>query len=67
MRAGDDILRAAGANPEATELNDIIIFRRGADGKLLEQINAGSAVLLNGRWQLEDVIIYHAENVNPTA
>lgn len=65
MRAGTDILRASRANPDATELNDIIIFRRGADGKLLEQINAGTAVLLNGRWQLKDVIIYHAENLKP--
>ena len=60
MRAGNDILRASHANADATELTDIIIFRRGPDGKLLEQINAHTATLVNRRWQLEDVIIYHA-------
>ena len=65
MRAGNDILRASGANADATELSDIIIFRRGPDGKLLEQINARTATLVNRRWQLENVIIYHAENVKP--
>jgi lipopolysaccharide export system permease protein len=65
MRTGNDILRASGANTDATELTDIIIFRRGTDGKLLEQINAHTATLVNRRWQLEDVIIYHAENVKP--
>ena len=65
LRAGNDILRASGANPDATELNDIIIFRRDTNGKLLERVNARSAVLVNRRWLLEDVVIYHAENVKP--
>jgi lipopolysaccharide export system permease protein len=65
MRAGTDILRASKANPDATILNDIIIFRRASDGSLLEQIKARAAVLTGNRWQLEDVIIYHAENVQP--
>ncbi len=65
LRAGNDIVRASTANPDAKALQDIIIFRRGSDGKLEEQIKAGSAVLVGNKWQLEDVIIYHAENVQP--
>jgi len=65
LRAGNDILRASGANPDATELSDIIIFRRDDEGKLTEQIHAASARLAGSRWQLDNVIIYHAENVEP--
>ncbi len=65
MRAGNDILRARSANADATELSDIIIFRRDDEGRLTEQINAGKAVLSGTRWQLENVIIFHSENVQP--
>ena len=40
MRAGRDILRAGSANAQATELEDVIIFRRDDDGLLREQIMA---------------------------
>jgi lipopolysaccharide export system permease protein len=66
MRAGTDILRAASANPKATRLDDVIIFRRDPDGLLREQIFAKTAVQTAGRWILEDVIVYYRDNVVPS-
>lgn len=50
MRAGTDILRAGSANPNSTELRDVIIFRRDDDGLLREQIYAETASLAGDRW-----------------
>jgi lipopolysaccharide export system permease protein len=58
MRAGNDILRAARVNQTATKLDDVIIFRRNADGILESQILAKTATLQNGKWTLSDAIIY---------
>ena len=65
MRAGNDILRATDSNAQATELENVIIFRRDAKGLLIEQIMAEKAVLLNDRWKLSDVVIYYQENLLP--
>jgi lipopolysaccharide export system permease protein len=65
MRAGSDILRAASANAQATQLEDVIVFRREANGLLREQVFAKSAILTDGRWQMSDVIIYYRENLKP--
>jgi len=65
MRAGADILRAASANAQATQLEDVIVFRRDDNGLLREQVFAKSAVLTDGRWQMSDVIIYYRENLKP--
>ena len=65
MRAGDDILRAGRANENATELSDVIIFRRDRTGLLTEQIFAGKARREAGRWLLEDVAVYRREPVPP--
>jgi lipopolysaccharide export system permease protein len=65
MRAGSDILRAASANAQATQLEDVIIFRRDNNGLLREQVFAKSAALADGRWQMSDVIIYYRENLKP--
>ena len=62
MRAGNDILRAVGSNANATELEDVIIFRRDdAKGLLIEQIMADRAELMNDRWTLTNVVIYYKE------
>lgn len=66
MRAGTDILRAATANAEATELHDVIIFRRNDDGLLREQIFAKDAKLDANRWLLNNVAIYYRENLPPS-
>ncbi|MBI2718858.1 MAG: LptF/LptG family permease [Rhizobiales bacterium] len=60
LRSGPDILRAGSANALSTRLKDVIIFRRGIDGLLDEQIYAATAALSAGRWTLNDVIVYYA-------
>ncbi len=65
MRAGNDILRAADSNAKATELENVIIFRRDEAGILIEQIMAKKAALTNGRWELSDVVIYYQKNLLP--
>ncbi len=65
MRAGNDILRAVGSNPQATVLNDVIVFRRNAAGQLTEQVYAKRANLVDGRWVLHNVVVYYQENLPP--
>lgn len=65
MRAGNDILRAADSNAQATLLEDVVIFRRDAKGLLLEQVMAEKAQLMNGRWELSNAVIYYRENILP--
>jgi lipopolysaccharide export system permease protein len=66
MRAGTDILRAQRANAEATELEDIIIFRRSRQGILTEQIKAQKASLTGDRWLLQNAITFSSKNEKPT-
>ncbi len=63
LRAGQDILRAGKANAKATQLEDIIIFRRDRTGLLTEQIHVARAQRESGRWLLHDVVIYRREPV----
>ena len=63
MRSGNDVLRAVSSNAKATSLQDVIIFRRDEDGILIEQIMAKTAELEEGRWHLQDVVIYYRNNV----
>lgn len=65
MRAGNDILRAKKSNADSTRLEDVIIFRRDAEGILNEQVMARQAVLVNGRWILSDVATYYRANEEP--
>jgi lipopolysaccharide export system permease protein len=66
MRSGADILRAASANADSTELKDVIIFRRDETGLLREQIYADTAVLSGDRWTLKPVLIYYRDNLAPS-
>ncbi|MET0483744.1 MAG: LptF/LptG family permease [Aestuariivirgaceae bacterium] len=66
LRSGNDILRAGKANASASELDNVIIFRRNASGMLDEQIMASHAMLKDQRWLLEDVVIYTAEAARPS-
>jgi lipopolysaccharide export system permease protein len=66
MRAGKDILRASSSNRDATELQDVIIFRRADDGLLNEEILAKTAVLSEDRWLLSNVIVYYHQNLPPS-
>jgi len=65
MRSGNDILRALESNRQATSLKGVIIFRRDANGILLEQIMAESAELVDGRWELNNVTAYYQEDLPP--
>ena len=66
MRSGRDILRAGKAEPNTTQMEDVIIFRRDRDGLLTEQIHAARALKRGERWILFDVVIYQREPVPPT-
>ncbi len=66
MRAGTDIIRAKESNAAATRLDDLVIFRRDANGLLTEQILADQADLLNGRWQLSNAVVYYRSNLPPS-
>ena len=65
MRAGNDIIRAAGANSTSTSLHDVIIFRRDPSGILIEQIFARRADRVKGRWELADAVVYYRSNLPP--
>jgi lipopolysaccharide export system permease protein len=65
MRSGTDILRAASSSTDSTQLEDVIIFRREANGILREQIVAKSASLSGERWELKNVIVYYHDNLPP--
>jgi lipopolysaccharide export system permease protein len=66
MRSGTDIIRAASASADSTQLKDVILFRRDADGILLEQVFAESATLVKGRWELDNAIVYYRDNQEPS-
>lgn len=65
MRAGTDILRAGDSNAQATELTDVIIFRRDQNGLLVEQVIAERAELRASRWELHNAVIYYRQNILP--
>ncbi len=66
MRSGTDILRAVSSNRKSTKLEGVTIFRRDKKGHLTEQIMAEKAALMNGRWELTNVIIYYRQNLAPS-
>jgi len=66
LRSDNDILRAVSSNPKSTELQGVTIFRRDTQGHLLEQIMATDAKLINGRWELTNVVVYYRANLAPS-
>jgi lipopolysaccharide export system permease protein len=65
LRSGDDIIRALDANEENTKLKNLILFRRTPEGMLKEQVFAATGDLVNGEWQLNDVVIYYVGGQPP--
>jgi lipopolysaccharide export system permease protein len=65
LRNGTDILRAALANPTATRLDDVVIFKRAEDGNLTEQIFASEAVLKDGNWNLKNAVVFKLDGSEP--
>lgn len=67
LRSGDDIVRVSERALEAEELADITIFRRNAEGALLERLDAARASRLeDGGWLLRDVIRHDTEPYGTT-
>jgi lipopolysaccharide export system permease protein len=66
LRSGTDIMRAARASRDSRKLEDVVIFKRDADGLLLEQTFAAQAELVDGQWQLANATTYYRENKPPT-
>ncbi|HHN68237.1 MAG TPA: LptF/LptG family permease [Thermopetrobacter sp.] len=57
LRAGGDIVRVGRIGRGGRVLRDIIVFRRGDDGLLRQQIHAARAEFRAGGWLLRDVTI----------
>lgn len=55
MLSGADVVRTPKQASEGGELADVTVFRRSADGRLLERIDAARAVPQGNGWLLEDV------------
>lgn len=56
LLSGNDIVRLPLATARAGEVTDLTIFRRRADGVLIEQIEAAHADRLPTGWRLRDVV-----------
>jgi lipopolysaccharide export system permease protein len=65
LRSGNDIVRAASANRDSSQLSDVVIFRRDKSGILLEQIFAQSAALGPEGWTLQNVVQYTSDTAPP--
>ncbi len=65
LRSGNDIMRAATANRDATRLSDVVIFRRDASGILVEQIYAEAASLGPEGWVLQNSVVYGRDTKPP--
>lgn len=58
---GQRVIRASKTNAEGTELRDTTFLHFGREDALLERIDAGRALLLDGEWALSDVIVHRVE------
>jgi len=58
IRSGPDIIQAKSVNADLTEMKNIIIFRRQADGLLLQQLYVEDAKLAGNIWQLKNVNVF---------
>ncbi|MDO5704670.1 MAG: LPS export ABC transporter permease LptG [Paracoccus sp. (in: a-proteobacteria)] len=65
--AGQIVIRAARTNPDATTLYDATFMIFGAEAGPTRRIEADTAVLTPGAWQLTGVRDYRLTNQNPQA
>lgn len=65
LRSGNDIMRAASASRDSRKLEDVVIFRRDAEGLLLEQVFAERAEQTDGVWSLTNTTTYFRGNRPP--
>jgi lipopolysaccharide export system permease protein len=68
FRAGDDLVIAAGASADGATLKAVNIYRRDKVGRLIERIEAPSAIYARGGWTLIKPVIvrFNGEQVNVT-
>ena len=67
-KSGQTVIRAARADLDGTELADVSFFGLGPDGAPTVRINADSATLLPGAWQLTNAKIWDMNDpANPEA
>lgn len=70
-QGGDDgqtVIRAARANPDGTVLYDVTLFTHAPDGEPVQRIEARSARLVPGAWELADTKVWPLEQgTNPEA
>lgn len=70
-QGGDDgqtVIRAARANPQATELYDVTMVQYAPDAGPRRRIEARSARLIEGAWELSSAVIWPLDQgVNPQA
>ena len=55
LRGEQSVVRIGGISGNATALMDLTLFERDAAGRLVAQVDAGSATFADGHWQLHDV------------
>ena len=58
IRAGADVIQAKSVNADLTEMKNLIIFRRQADGLLLQQLYVEDAKLADDHWQLKNINVF---------
>jgi lipopolysaccharide export system permease protein len=65
---GQTVIRAARSNPQATELYDVTMYDFSPEGSPVNRIEAESARLLDGAWELTGVQIWPlTQGTNPAA
>lgn len=58
IRSGPDVIQTKTINADETEMKDLIIFRRQADGLLIQQLYAESAKLAGDHWELKNINVF---------
>ena len=58
IRSGADVIQAKSINADHTEMKNLIIFRRQADGLLLQQLYVEDAKLAGDHWQLTNINVF---------
>jgi lipopolysaccharide export system permease protein len=58
IRSGPDVIQTKIINADQTEMKNLIIFRRQADGLLIQQLYAESAKLAGDHWELKNINVF---------
>lgn len=58
IRSGSDVIQTKSINAEQTEMKNLIIFRRQADGMLLQQLYVENAKLAGDHWELTNINVF---------